>query len=75
MKLMSFVAGIYIVLLAFAMLEIRSSTVEAKPCLPHAVYGLIGERYNSLRGSDGPLGCPLTDEQSTREPHGRLCVQ
>ena len=43
----------------------------AKPCPPHKVYGLIGQRYAELHGSDGPLGCPITDELDVPEGGGR----
>ena len=44
----------------------------AKPCSPpHAVYGLIGAKWNSMGGSDGPLGCPITEEMDHPEGKGR----
>lgn len=35
---------------------------SAKQCAQHAVYGDIGSLYNATGGSDGPLGCPTSDE-------------
>lgn len=44
----------------------------AKTCSPpHAVYGLIGDRWRSLGASDGPLGCPITEEMDHPEGKGR----
>src|SRR6266536_3602252 len=48
------------------------STAAAKPCTPpHAVYGLIGDTYNRIGASDGPLGCPTSDEMDHPEGKGR----
>ncbi len=37
----------------------------------HAVGGLIGEKYQQLRGAAGPLGHPTSDEMDAKEGKGR----
>ncbi len=51
---------------------LSAGPMHAKPCPPRKVYGLIGQRYSELHGSDAPLGCPLTDEADVRGGGGRF---
>src|SRR5262249_40435200 len=44
---------------------------SAKPCQDYKVYGLIGDQYRVLGGTDGPLGCPLNDESDIPGGAGR----
>ncbi|MCA9324417.1 hypothetical protein KC992_04950, partial [Candidatus Saccharibacteria bacterium] len=51
---------------------IMSTTVaSAKTICSHAVQGEILKKYNRLNGSNGFLGCPITDEKPTFDGIGR----
>lgn len=58
--------------LTWIFLLLAAKFAPAKPCAPaHNVYGLIGVRWNQLGASDGPLGCPTSDEHDHSEGKGR----
>src|SRR5262245_41809747 len=48
----------------------QGNQVSARPC-QHGTNGAIGDRYRTLGGSDGPLGCPTNDEENHPEGQGR----
>jgi hypothetical protein len=45
---------------------------QAKPCPPFKVYGLIVQRWATLGGADGFLGCPTSDETSVPGSRARF---
>jgi hypothetical protein len=49
-----------------------SLAAAAKPCPPFKVYGLIAQRWATLGGADGFLGCPTSDETSMPGTRARL---
>jgi len=46
--------------------------VNRRICAPHVVTGFILEKWSSLGGSDGVLGCPVNNEQDIAGYKGRL---
>lgn len=58
--------------ISILLLTVLSAAAAAKNCNPnHAVYGLIGNQWRAMGASDGPLGCPTSEEMDHREGKGR----